>query len=103
MATQVIRTGEGIAVEIPEEMLRRANLAVGDPVEWRLNSEGDLALQAQGSLDGLLGSEEGYEEWKVAQIEAGFREIDAGNWIDGERVKEWVRSLGTDHRLPPPQ
>jgi hypothetical protein len=54
MATQIARVGGTVTVEIPEELLRQANLAVGDPVEWTLTPEGSLALYAPGSGVGPL-------------------------------------------------
>ena len=103
MATQIIRTGGAVAVEIPEELLRQANLSVGDPVEWTLTPAGTLALQSPYDAGTVAAVDEAdYEEWKLREIEAGFAEIDSGNYVDGEKVVEWARSLGTDHRLPPP-
>ena len=83
MATQVIRTGDSLAVQISEEMLQQAKLAVGDPVEWKLTEEGTLELQIPHDIDGLLGSEEGYEEWVAQEIEAGMAEHEAGQSVDG--------------------
>jgi len=103
MATQIIRTGGAIAVEIPEDLLRQANLEVGDPVEWTLTETGDLALQTTVEPDNHPGSAEGYEEWKMREIAAGFADLDAGNGVDGERVKEWLSSWGTEHELPMPR
>jgi antitoxin component of MazEF toxin-antitoxin module len=51
MATQIARVGGAVTVEIPEELLRRANLAVGDPVEWTLTPLGTLALRPPGTVD----------------------------------------------------
>jgi antitoxin component of MazEF toxin-antitoxin module len=96
MATQIIRTGNAVVVEIPEDLLRQANLSVGDPVEWTLSPDGTLALQSPEA-------EDGYEEWKLRQIEAGFAAIDAGQYVDGERVNDWLRSWGTENELPPPR
>ncbi|MGD0630674.1 MAG: hypothetical protein ABR987_15180 [Terracidiphilus sp.] len=101
MATQIARIGSTVSVEIPEELLRKANLAVGDPVEWILTRTGTLALRVQGSAD-EADVEEGYEEWKLAEVEAGLAEIEEGKWVSGEKVREWVHSLGTQHELPPP-
>ena len=101
MATQIARIGSTVSVEIPEDLLRKANLAVGDPVEWTLTPTGTLALRVPGSAD-ESDVEEGYEEWKLAEIEAGLAEIEAGKWVSGEKVREWVQSLGTEHELPPP-
>jgi antitoxin component of MazEF toxin-antitoxin module len=103
MATQIIRAGEVIAVEIPEDLLRQANLSVGDPVEWTMSPDGELALRAPDVTQNVSEPEEGYEEWKTRQMEAGFAEIEAGHFVEGERVKEWLRSWGTDQELPPPR
>ena len=101
MATQIARIGGTVTVEIPEELLRRANLAVGDAVEWSLTPAGSLALRTPNSAEDS-DVEEGYEEWKLAEIQAGLDEIEAGKWVSGEKVREWVQSLGTQHELPPP-
>jgi antitoxin component of MazEF toxin-antitoxin module len=101
MATQIARIGGTVAVDIPEELLRQANLAVGDPVEWTLTPAGTLALRApHDASDPVV--EDGYEEWARQEIEAGFAEIETGKWASGEKVLEWAQSLGTDHKLPPP-
>jgi antitoxin component of MazEF toxin-antitoxin module len=104
MATQIIRTGGSVAVEIPEELLRQANLTVGDPVEWTLTPSGTLALQTPDSIDAQApGSEDGYEEWKLRKMEIGFAAIDAGESVDGAKVREWLQSWGTEHELPSPR
>jgi antitoxin component of MazEF toxin-antitoxin module len=99
MATQIARVGGAVTVEIPEELLREANLSVGDPVEWTLTSTGSLALQAPVSAPAL---EDGYEEWKLAEIHAGLAEADRGETVPHERVVDWLRSWGTANELPPP-
>jgi len=100
MATQIARVGGTVTVEIPEELLQRANLAVDDPVEWTLTPSGELALRAPESAEEAP-IEDGYEEWAQAEIEAVLAEIEAGKWVSGEKVREWVQSMGTDHDLPP--
>jgi predicted transcriptional regulator len=103
MATQVVRIGEAAAIEIPDEMLRRANLAVGDPVEWTVTPFGTLALRSPYDANTIAATDQSdYEDWKRREIEAGFAEIDAGDHVDGEKVAEWSRSLSTGKRLPPP-
>jgi predicted transcriptional regulator len=99
MATHIARIGKTVAVEIPEDLLRQANLDVGDRVEWALSPSGDLALRPSSAEP----VEEGYEEWKLAEIEAGIRELDSGKSIPGEKVTEWLRSWGTTNELPPPR
>ena len=44
MKTQIVRVGDTLTVEIPEELAAQANLAPGDPVEWVPNGTGSLAL-----------------------------------------------------------
>ncbi len=103
MATHIVRAGGIVAVEISEELLRQANLAVGDPVEWALTAQGTLALQVPQSLDEIASPEDGYEEWKAQEIETGMAQIDAGKYVEGERVREWLESWGTEHELPRPR
>jgi antitoxin component of MazEF toxin-antitoxin module len=101
MATQIARIGGTVAVEIPEELLRQANLAVGDPVEWVVTSNGALALRGPHAADDS-DSEEGYEEWKLAEIQAGITACEEGRSVSQEKVFDWLRSWGTEHELPPP-
>ena len=101
MATQIAYIGGTATVEIPEELLRRANLSVGDPVEWSLSATGSLSLRTPRYADESA-VEEGYEEWKLQEIEAGLAAIEEGRSVSGEKVFEWLRSWGTEHELPPP-
>jgi len=43
-----------------------------------------------------------YEQWKQAEIQAGLDDYEAGKWVDGDKVIEWLRSWGTEDELPPP-
>ena len=101
MATQIARIGGAATVEIPEELLRQANLAVGDPVEWSLTTTGALALRTPFCADESA-VEEGYEEWKLAEIQAGLAEAEAGDTVSHKKVVHWLRSWGTGNELPPP-
>jgi antitoxin component of MazEF toxin-antitoxin module len=101
MATQIARVGGTVTVEIPEELLSQANLAVGDPVEWTLTPAGFLALRPPHSAD-ESDVEVGYEEWKLAEIQAGLAEAEAGETVPHEKVTDWLRSWGTANELPPP-
>jgi len=101
MATQIARVGGTVTVEIPEELLRQANLSVGDPVEWVVTSSGALALRGPHAAD-VSEVEDGYEEWKLAEIQAGLAEAEAGETVPHEKVVDWLRSWGTGHELPPP-
>jgi len=101
VATQIARIGNAVTVEIPEDLLQKANLAVGDPVEWTLTPRGELALRAPGgAVEPAV--EEGYEEWKLAEIETGLVEAEAGETVPHEKVAAWLRSWGTENELPPP-
>ena len=44
MTTQIVRVGNTLTVEIPEELVSQASLPVGEPVEWVQNGFGSLAL-----------------------------------------------------------
>lgn len=101
MAMQIARTGGAVTVEIPEDLLRRANLSVGDPVEWTLTPSGGLALRSPRNA-GVAEVEEGYDEWSRAEVEAGFADIEAGRTVPHEKVADWLRSWGTESELPPP-
>jgi predicted transcriptional regulator len=101
MATQIARVGGTVSVEIPEDLLLRANLSVGDPVEWTLTSTGALALRASRSA-GASEVEDGYEEWKLKEIQAGLDEVEAEETVSHEKVVDWLRSWGTGNELPPP-
>jgi hypothetical protein len=91
MAGQIARNGRTVTVEIPEDMPRKANLSVGDPVEWTLTPSGDVSLHAPGYADALA-VEERYEEWACAEIRRGIAEVDAGNTVSHEKVVDWLRS-----------
>jgi antitoxin component of MazEF toxin-antitoxin module len=42
-----MRVGNTLTVEIPEELVARASLPVGEPVEWVSNGSGGIALVKQ--------------------------------------------------------
>ncbi len=44
MTTRIVRVGNTLTVEIPEELAAQAELAAGEPVEWVANGKGSLAL-----------------------------------------------------------
>lgn len=101
MVTQIARKGRAVTVEIPEKLLRDANLSVGDAVEWSVTSAGALALRSS-RLPAVESPADGYDDWKQAEIQAGFAELDAGEDAPNEKVIEWLRSWGSKHELPPP-
>ncbi len=44
MTTRIVRVGNTLTVEIPEELVAQASLPVGEPVEWVSNGSGGIAL-----------------------------------------------------------
>lgn len=44
MTTRIVRVGNTLTVEIPEELVAEASLPVGEPVEWVSNGSGSLTL-----------------------------------------------------------
>jgi len=44
MTTRIVRVGNTLTVEIPEELAAEASLPVGEPVEWVRNGRGSIAL-----------------------------------------------------------
>jgi predicted transcriptional regulator len=41
-------------------------------------------------------------EWQIAGIEKGLKDLDAGNGIPHDRVKAWAQALGTTREVPAP-
>ncbi len=48
MTTKIVRVGNTLTVEVPEDLLAQASLPVGEPVEWVANGTGSLALVRKG-------------------------------------------------------
>lgn len=44
MTTRIVRVGNTLTVEIPEELAAEASLPVGEPVEWISNGNGSITL-----------------------------------------------------------
>jgi antitoxin component of MazEF toxin-antitoxin module len=44
MTTRIVRVGNTLTIEIPEELVAQASLPVGEPVEWVPNGAGSLVL-----------------------------------------------------------
>jgi len=44
MTTRIVRVGNTLTVEIPEELAAQAKLTPGEPLEWVPNGNGSLAL-----------------------------------------------------------
>lgn len=90
MATRIVRVGNTLTVEIPEELVAQAALPVGEPVEWVANGEGSIALVASDSPE-------------HRRIRQGLADLEAGKKVPNERVVEWLDSWGTDNELPAPE
>jgi len=50
MTTRIVRVGNTLTVEIPEELVAQASLPVGEPVEWVSNGSGGIVLVKQADL-----------------------------------------------------
>jgi antitoxin component of MazEF toxin-antitoxin module len=90
MTTRIVRVGNTLTVEIPEELLVQASLPVGEPVEWIANGTGSIALVSPDS-------------WEHRHIRAGMADLEAGERVANERVVEWLDSWGTENELPAPK
>lgn len=90
MTTRIVRVGNTLSVEIPEELVAQAALPVGEPVEWVANGNGSISLV---SLDSL----------EHRHIRAGLAELEAGHRVSNERVTEWLDRWGTENELPAPK
>jgi antitoxin component of MazEF toxin-antitoxin module len=47
MTTRIVRDGNTLKVEIPEEVLAQSALPVGEPLEWVSNGSGGISLVRQ--------------------------------------------------------
>jgi predicted transcriptional regulator len=90
MTTRIVRIGNTLTVEIPEELIAQASLSVGEPVEWIANGNGSIALVSPDS-------------WEHKHIRAGLADLEAGKTVSNERVVEWLDSWGTENELPAPK
>jgi antitoxin component of MazEF toxin-antitoxin module len=90
MTTRIVRVGNTLSVEIPEELVAQASLPVGEPVEWVSNGNGTISLVSPHSAE-------------HKHIRAGLAELEAGQSVSNERVTEWLDSWGTENELPTPK
>ena len=90
MTTKIVRLGNTLMVEIPEELVAEASLPVGEPLQWVPNGSGSIALVSSNSRD-------------HEHIRAGLSELAAGKSVSHERVIEWLDSWGTGNELPAPK
>jgi len=90
MTTRIVRVGNTLTVEIPEELAAQASLTAGEPVEWVVSGNGRLALVSSDSSE-------------HRHIRAGLADLDAGKKVSNERVMEWIGSWGTENELPAPK
>lgn len=90
MTIRIVRVGNTLTVEIPEELVAQAALPVGEPVEWVTNGDGSIALVSPDSRE-------------HRQIRAGLADLEAGKKVLNDRVVEWLESWGTENELPAPE
>jgi antitoxin component of MazEF toxin-antitoxin module len=109
MTSQIIRVGNALAAEIPEESLEMTGFSVGETVEWVVTDRGGLALVpseppiADAALDFDLLKDipgAGDEAAIVAHIQAGLADFAAGRFVSHDRVVAWLESWGTENELP---
>jgi len=43
------------------------------------------------------------QEWQVAAIEEGLRDVDEGRVADHQDVVQWLQSWGSNHEISPPK
>jgi antitoxin component of MazEF toxin-antitoxin module len=90
MTTRIVRVGNTLTVEIPEELVNEASLPVGEPLQWVPNGNGSIALVSSNSRE-------------HEHIRTGLSELEAGKSVSHERVTEWLDSWGTENELPAPK
>jgi antitoxin component of MazEF toxin-antitoxin module len=90
MTTRIVRIGNTLSVEIPEELVAQASLPVGEPVEWVSNGDGTISLVPHDSPE-------------HRHIRAGLNELAAGKGISNEHVIEWLDSWGSEAEQPAPK
>jgi antitoxin component of MazEF toxin-antitoxin module len=112
MTTQIVRVGNTLAVELPEELLAGTGFSAGDSVEWVIVDGGGLTLVPSLTLipDAGYDSEllqeipgANDETGIIAKIHAGEADFAAGRFVPHERVMEWLDSWGTENELPVPE
>jgi antitoxin component of MazEF toxin-antitoxin module len=90
MTTRIVRVGNTLMVEIPEELVTEASLPVGEPLQWVPNGSGSIALVSSNTRE-------------HKHIRAGLSELEAGKGVSHERVIDWLDSWGTPNELPAPK
>lgn len=87
MTTRIVRVGNTLTVEIPEELVNEASLPVGEPLQWVPNGNGSISLVSSNSPE-------------HERIRAGLSELEAGKSVSHERVSEWLDTWGTGDEPP---
>jgi predicted transcriptional regulator len=73
----------------------------GDPPETEEEKQDRLAWEAELAAE----TEEQKQRrlaWEAEMIAEAEAELAAGFYVDGNEVLAWLKSVGTDHELPPP-
>jgi hypothetical protein len=112
MTTKIVRVGNTLAVEVPEELLAGTGFAAGDSVEWIVTDGGRLSLVPSlpplpaiscdpGPLHELPGANDA--AGIMAGIRAGQADFAAGRFVPHDRVMEWLDSWGAENELSIPE
>ncbi len=112
MTTKIIRVGNTLTVEVPEDLLSRTGIRTDQAVEWVVTDGVGLTLISNpdftdDSMDssGALGEvADGEDEAAILMhIQAGQEDFAAGQAVSHERVVAWLDSWGTENELPVPE
>jgi antitoxin component of MazEF toxin-antitoxin module len=112
MTTRIVRIGNTLTVEIPEELLTRTGFSAGESVEWVVTDRGGLSLVPSETLIALASPDlellqeipgEDEDARVVAGIHAGLADFAAGRFVSHERVVAWLDSWGAENELPIPE
>ena len=70
MTTRIVRVGNTLTVEIPEELAAEAALPVGEPVEWVRNGSGGIALVRSSGQPPTISA----KRWTLEELMEGLEE-----------------------------
>ena len=112
MTTRILRVGNTLTVEVPEELLAKTGFSAGEAVEWVVAEGGGLSLvpSAQPVSNAIVDPKymreipAGDDEAAIlAGIRAGQTDFEAGRFVSNDRVMAWLDSWGTENELPMPE
>lgn len=112
MTTRIVRVGNTLTVEVPEELLAKTGFSAGESVEWIVAEGGGLSLvPSPMPLSDAIAHPEYMREIPaaddeaaiLAHIQAGLADFEAGRFVSNDRVMAWLDSWGTENELPMPE